>query len=68
MAHAHPSTSAWLPAQGLLLYAVDNAVIVDDLRSKGQKFLVFNQQAITALAVVGGRSAVIASASRCACC
>lgn len=64
MAHEHPHTSAWLPAQGLLLYAVDNVVVVDDLRSRRQRLLVHNQQAITALAVVGGKSAVIASASR----
>eukprot|EP00892_Ulva_mutabilis_P005257 jgi/Ulvmu1/3102/UM015_0142.1 len=64
MAHQHPGTAAWLPAHGLLVYAVDNAVVVEDLRSQRQRFLVFNLQPITALAVVGGRSAVVASASR----
>lgn len=65
MAHESPSSSAWLPAQGLLLYAVANAIIIEDLSNRRQKYLVHNRQAITTLAVVGGGSAIVASASRC---
>lgn len=59
-------TMLWLPPQGLLLYAVDNTVVVDDLQSRRQRFLVLSRQPVTCLASVAPNSPVIAAASECA--
>ena len=56
----------WLPPQGLLLYAVDNTVVVDDLQSRRQRFLVLNRQPVQCMASVAPASPIIASASECA--
>jgi hypothetical protein len=59
------SNMLWLPPQGLLAYAVDNTVVIEDLQGRRQRYLVMNQQRITSLAAVGPKSPVIGTAAEC---
>jgi hypothetical protein len=65
MSHVARNTMLWLPPQGLLLYAVDNTVVVDDLHSRRQRYLVLNRCPVTSLASVAPNSPIIAAASEC---
>jgi hypothetical protein len=55
----------WLPPQGLVVHAVDNTILVNELHTERQRYLSFNQQRISCMASVDGASSVIATASEC---
>jgi hypothetical protein len=55
----------WLPPQGLVVHAVDNTIVVNELHTGRQRYLTFNQQQISCLASVDCASSVFASASEC---
>jgi hypothetical protein len=61
--HTDRNTALWLPPKGILVYAVDNTVVIDDLRTRRQRFLVLNQQHVTALASPGPSSSTLAIAT-----
>jgi hypothetical protein len=65
MGHTHKNTALWLPSEGVLLYAVDNTVVVDELRTRRQRYLVLNKQNVTALAASGASSSTVAIAVEC---
>lgn len=57
------NTALWLPPQGRLVYCVGNAVVVEDLQTRKQRFLVGSSSDVSALASPHPTSTVLASAS-----